>query len=117
MVAIARNVGRKRAMELALSGDVIDAATALDWGLVNAVVPAEQLDEAVAQMVTRVTRGSVTSKAVGKATLYAQMSLPEQSAWALAVDVMARSSQSHDAQEGMHAFLEKRPPRWSSGSR
>jgi len=112
MVAIARNVGRKRAMELALSGDVIDAQTALDWGLVNAVVPDDRLDDAVADLVARVTRGSRSSKAVGKRTLYEQISLPEPSAYDLAVDVMSATSQSEDAQEGMRAFLEKRPPRW-----
>ena len=112
MVAIARNVGRKRAMELALSGDVIDARTALDWGLVNAVVPDDELDTAVAELVARVTRGSRASKAIGKRTLYEQMSLPEAAAYDLAVDVMAATSQDEDAQEGMRAFLEKRPPRW-----
>jgi len=112
MVAIARNVGRKRAMELALSGDVIDARTALDWGLVNAVVPDDELDAAVADLVGRVTRGSRASKAIGKRTLYEQMSRPEPAAYDLAVDVMASTSQDDDAQEGMRAFLEKRPPRW-----
>jgi len=113
MVAIARNVGRKRAMELALSGDVIDARTALDWGLVNAVVPDDQLDSAVADLMARVTRGSRASKAIGKRTLYEQMSLGEPAAYDLAVDVMAATSQYDDAQEGMRAFLEKRPPHWS----
>ena len=113
MVAIARNVGRKRALELALSGDVIDARTALDWGLVNAVVPDDQLDSAVADLMTRVTRGSRASKAIGKRTLYEQMSLGEPAAYDLAVDVMAATSQYDDAQEGMRAFLEKRPPHWS----
>src|SRR6202008_3487426 len=66
MVAIARNVGRKRAAELAMSGDVIDARTALDWGLVNRVVPADQLDSAVQELLERVTRGSADSKGIGK---------------------------------------------------
>ena len=113
MVAIARNVGRKRAMELALSGDVIDARTALDWGLVNAVVPDDELDAAVADLVARVTRGSRASKAIGKRTLYAQLSQSEPAAYDLAVHVMASTSQDADAQEGMRAFLEKRPPRWT----
>ena len=113
MVAIARNVGRKRAMELALSGDVIDAQTALDWGLVNAVVPDDELDAAVADLVARVTRGSRASKAIGKRTLYEQLSLGEPAAYDLAVDVMAATSQYDDAQEGMRAFLEKRPPHWA----
>jgi len=112
MVAIGRTISRKRAMELALSGDAIDAATALAWGLVNAVVPEPELDAAVAHLLARVTRGSQESKAVGKRTLHAQLSMPQQAAYDYATDVMARTSQSADAQEGMRAFLEKRPPRF-----
>jgi enoyl-CoA hydratase/carnithine racemase len=112
MVAIARNVGRKRAAELALSGDVIDAQTALDWGLVNKVVPAAQLDSAVQDMLERVTRGSAESKGIGKQALYAQIDLDQPKAYAYAVEVMAATSQLPDAREGMHAFLEKRKPQW-----
>jgi len=115
MVAVARNVGRKRAMELALSGDVIDARTALDWGLVNRVVPADQLDDAVAELLERVTRGSAESKGIGKQALYAQIDLDQPKAYAYAVEVMAATSQLPDAQEGISAFLEKRKPRWSRG--
>src|SRR4051794_20817809 len=97
MVAIGRAVGRKHAFELAMSGDVIDARMALDWGLVNAVVPDEDLDAAVADLVARVTRGSRASKAVGKRTLYEQMSLPESAAYDVAVDVMATTSRTVDA--------------------
>jgi enoyl-CoA hydratase/carnithine racemase len=112
MVAIGRTIGRKQAMELALSGDAIDAATALAWGLVNAVVPADELDAAVVGLMARVTRGSAESKEIGKRTLYAQLSLSQSAAYDYATDVMARTSQSSDAQEGMRAFLEKRPPSW-----
>jgi enoyl-CoA hydratase/carnithine racemase len=112
MVAIARNVGRKRAMELALSGDVIDAATALDWGLVNRVVPAARLDDAVSDLLERTTRGSAESKAIGKQAFYAQVDLDQQKAYAYAVEVMAATSQLPDAQEGIRAFLDKRPPHW-----
>ena len=115
MVAIARNVGRKRAAELALSGDTIDARTALDWGLVNQVVPAEELDAAVAGMLKRVTRGSAQSKAIGKQALYAQIDLDQPKAYAYAIEVMAATSQLPDAKEGMRAFLDKRPPQWSAG--
>ena len=115
MVAIARNVGRKRAFEMAMSGDVIDAATALDWGLVNAVVPGEELDGAVAALLDRVTRGSAASKGIGKQALYAQMSLGQREAYDYAVEVMASTSQLGDAQEGMRAFLDKRPPKWERG--
>ena len=112
MVAIARNVGRKRAAEMALSGDVIDATTALDWGLVNRVVPADQLDHATHELLVRVTKGSVESKGIGKQALYAQIDLDQAKAYAYAIEVMAATSQLPDAREGMRAFLEKRPPAW-----
>jgi enoyl-CoA hydratase/carnithine racemase len=112
MVAIARNVGRKRAAELALTGDPISAQQALDWGLVNAVAPAAGLDEAVASLLGRATRGSRASKALGKTTLYAQLSLGQDDAYRLAIEVMAASSQTDAAREGMAAFLEKRPAVW-----
>jgi enoyl-CoA hydratase/carnithine racemase len=115
MVAVARNVGRKRAAEMALSGDVIDAWTAQDWGLVNRVVPAGQLDSSVADLLERVTRGSAESKAIGKQALYAQIDLDQPKAYAYAVEVMAATSQLPDAREGMRAFLEKRKPRWRRG--
>jgi enoyl-CoA hydratase/carnithine racemase len=115
MVAVARNVGRKRAMELALSGDVIDARTALDWGLVNQVVPAAKLDDAVRDLLERTTRGSALSKGIGKQALYAQIDLDQPKAYAHAVEVMAATSQLPDAQEGIRAFLEKRKPRWRHG--
>jgi enoyl-CoA hydratase/carnithine racemase len=112
MVAIARNIGRKRAAELALSGDAIDAATALDWGLVNKVVPIEQLDSAVQDLLERVTRGSAESKGLGKQTLYAQIDLDQRQAYAHAIEVMAAASQLPDAQEGIRAFMEKRKPEY-----
>jgi enoyl-CoA hydratase/carnithine racemase len=115
MVAVARNVGRKRAAELALSGDVIDARTALDWGLVNRVVPAVQLDDAVRDLLERVTRGSAESKGIGKQALYAQIDLDQPKAYAYAVEVMAATSQLPDAREGIRAFLDKRKPRWRHG--
>src|SRR6516162_9217903 len=115
MVAVARNVGRKRATELALSGDVIDARTALDWGLVNRVVPAAQLDDAVHDLLERTTRGSAESKGIGKQALYAQIDLDQPKAYAYAVEVMAATRQLPDAQEGMRAFLEKRKPHWRRG--
>jgi enoyl-CoA hydratase/carnithine racemase len=113
MVAIARNVGRKRAMELALTGDVIDARTALDWGLVNQVVPDDELDKAVDELMARATRGSRASKAWGKQTMYAQLDRPERDAYATAIEVMAAASQIPGAREGMASFLEKRRPVWT----
>src|SRR5688500_5649372 len=113
MVAVARNVGRKRAMEMALTGDVIDAATALDWGLVNRVVADAELDDAVADLMARATRGSRASKACGKQTMYAQLDRPEREAYTTAIEVMAAASQIPGAREGMAAFLEKRHPVWT----
>ena len=115
MVAIARNVGRKRAAELAMSGDVIDARTALDWGLVNQVVPAAQLDKAVQDLLERVTRGSADGKGIGKQALYAQVDLDQPKAYAYAIEVMAATSQLPDAREGMHAVLDTRKPVWGRG--
>ena len=111
-VPVARAIGRKRLMELALTGDVVDAATALDWGMVNRVVPDDTLDDAVADLLARATRGSRASKTMGKLTLYAQLDRPEADAYAIAVEVMASASQLPGAKEGMAAFLEKRHPSW-----
>ncbi|MPZ89504.1 MAG: enoyl-CoA hydratase [Nitriliruptorales bacterium] len=112
MVAIGQTVGRKRALELALTGDVIDAATAADWGLVNTVVPAGRLDEACGDLLRRATRGSALSKGMGKQAFYAQIDLDQPKAYTHAIEVMASSSQTADAQESMDAFLEKREPKW-----
>jgi enoyl-CoA hydratase/carnithine racemase len=115
MVAVARNVGRKRAFEMAMSGDVVDAHTASEWGLVNAVVPDAQLDSAVQDLLERVTRGSAESKAIGKQALYSQIDLGQREAYDYAVEVMTATSQLPDAQEGIRAFLDKRKPEWRRG--
>ena len=106
---MARAICRKRLLELALTGDAIDAATALDWGLVNRVVDDYDLDAAVDELLAKATRGSAASKAWGKRVLYAQLDRPEADAYAIAVEAMAAASQSPAASEGMTAFLEKRP--------
>ncbi len=111
-VPVARAIGRKRLMEMVLTGDVIDAPTALEWGLVNRVVPDEDLDAAVDDLLAKATRGSRASKALGKQTIYAQLDRPEADAYAIAVEVMAAASQLPGAREGMAAFLEKRKPDW-----
>ncbi|MEJ3657119.1 enoyl-CoA hydratase-related protein [Actinomycetes bacterium KLBMP 9759] len=111
-VPVARNVGRKRLMELALTGDPIDAATAAEWGLVNYAVPDAELDRRTDELLARATRGSRFSKGVGKQTLYAQLDRPEADAYAIAMEVMASLSQSSAAKEGMASFLEKRKPQW-----
>ena len=112
LVAVSRSIGRKRAMEMAMTGDPIDAATAAEWGLINRAVPAEILDAEVADLLRRSTRGSRFAKAVGKAAFYAQVDLDQPKAYAYAVEVMASSATSADGQEGIASFLEKRPPKW-----
>jgi enoyl-CoA hydratase/carnithine racemase len=112
LVAVARNVGRKRAAEMAFTGDTIDAATALDWGLVNRVVPGDELDTATRALLERATRGSALSKALGKDGFYHQIDLGLPEAYAYATELMAAASQTSDGQEGMASFLEKRPPKW-----
>lgn len=112
-VPVARVIGRKRLMEMALTGDVVDAATALDWGLVNRVVEPEQLDAAVDELLGRATKGSAASKAWGKRVLYAQLDRPEVEAYDIAAEAMAAASQSAGAREGMAAFMAKRPANWT----
>lgn len=112
MVAIGRNVGRKQAFELALTGDEIDAETALAWGLVNRVVPDDELVAATDELLARATRGSAASRALGKRALHTQLGMEQHAAYAYAVEVMAAASQLEDAQEGMASFVEKRPPVW-----
>jgi enoyl-CoA hydratase/carnithine racemase len=112
LVPVARNVSRKRALELGLTGSTIDARTALEWGLVNRVVPGDELDHATFELLSRATRGSRASKALGKRTFYEQIDLDQRAAYEHALDVMARSSQTPDAQEAFAAFLEKRRPRF-----
>jgi enoyl-CoA hydratase/carnithine racemase len=110
LVAVARNVGRKRALEMALTGDPIDAATAAEWGLVNKVVPDDDLDDAVADLIGRATRGSALSKSLGKRGFYAQVDLDQDKAYGYAVELMASAAMIDDAQENFGAFLEKRKP-------
>jgi enoyl-CoA hydratase/carnithine racemase len=112
LVAVARALPRKRALEMAFTGDVIDARTAAEWGLINAVVPAEELDAACLDLLRRATRGSRSSKGVGKQGFYAQVDLDQPKAYAYAIELMAATSQTPDAREGMTAFLDKRPPRF-----
>lgn len=110
VVAVARNIGRKRALEMAMTGDAIDAATAADWGLINKAVPPDQLEVATLDLIQRATRGSAGSKALGKQAFYRQIDLPQDEAYAFAVERMATAALLPDAQEGIAAFLEKRAP-------
>jgi enoyl-CoA hydratase/carnithine racemase len=114
MVPLSRAVGRKRALELLLTGEPIDAATALEWGLVNRVVPVEELDAAVSDLVQAIARSSPLTVGIGKEAFYAQIELDEQRAYDLTKTVMSMNSLAADAQEGMCAFLEKRVPTWKA---
>jgi enoyl-CoA hydratase/carnithine racemase len=111
-VPLSRAIGRKRALEMLLTGDLIDAAKARDWGLVNLVVPEDSLEEAVAELANTVARSSPLTVAIGKEAFYAQVELDEHRAYDLTKSVMAMNSLAGDAQEGMGAFLEKRSPEW-----
>lgn len=115
LVAVARNVGRKRALEMAFTGDTVDARTAAEWGLINRAVPDGELDGAVADLMARATRGSSMSKALGKRAFYHQIDLTQDLAYEYATQVMAAAATTEDAQEAFAAFLEKRPPKWRQG--
>ena len=108
LVAVARSIGRKRALEMAMTGDAIDAATAADWGLINKAVPADQLEAEALDLIRRATRGSAESKGFGKQAFYRQIDLPQPQAYALAGERMATAAVTPDAQEGIAAFLAKR---------
>jgi enoyl-CoA hydratase/carnithine racemase len=112
MVPLSRAIGRKRALEMLLTGELIEASTALEWGLVNRVVPQEQLEEAVGELVDAVARSSPLTVAIGKEAFYAQVELDEHRAYDLTKSVMAMNTMAADAQEGICAFLEKREPTW-----
>lgn len=113
LVAVARNISRKRAMQMALTGDPITAATAAEWGLINLAVPDGDLNTATHDLLVRATRGSVLSKALGKRGFYAQVGLDQPAAYERAVGMMAQAATSPDAQEGIAAFLEKRKPNFA----
>jgi enoyl-CoA hydratase/carnithine racemase len=108
LVAVARNMGPKRALEMAMTGDPIDAATAAQWGLINRAVPADQLDAATLDLIRRASRGGALSKAVGKRAFYQQIGMPQGQAYEFAAGVMADATITPDAQEGFNAFLQKR---------
>ena len=112
MVPVSRAIGRKRALEMVLTGAFIDAETAERWGLVNRVVAADQLDASVTELANQI--GSLSSLAVrtGKAAFYEQIDLPQGKAYGLMTEAIATNALSEDAQEGMTAFLEKRKPTW-----
>ena len=112
MVPVSRAVGRKRAMQMLLTGEPIDADTALDWGLINQVVPADQLNDAIQQLVQAIARSSSYTVATGKRAFYDQVDRSEHDAYEHTKGVMTENALAADAQEGMSAFLQKRSPNW-----
>jgi len=112
-VGVVRNVGRKRAMEMLLTGRMFDARTALDWGLVNRVVPAAELDAAVKHYTDGIVARSPAAIRLGKAAFYAQIDRPLAAAYDVTSETMARNMAIDDAVEGIDAFLEKRDAAWS----
>lgn len=112
MVALSRNLAPKRAMEMLLLGEMIDARTALDFGLVNRVVPAGEARAAALALAGSIAAKSAPTVAVGKRAFYAQSELSLDEAYALAIGVMTDNMLARDAEEGIGAFLEKRPPSW-----
>ncbi len=112
MVALTRAVGRKRAMEMLLTGHPIDAATAASYGLINRVVPPAGLAAETRKLACQIADASGFTIALGKQAYYAQIELDQPRAYAYAKEVMSMNAAAHDAQEGITAFLEKRPACW-----
>ncbi|MEO8049011.1 MAG: enoyl-CoA hydratase [Acidobacteriota bacterium] len=112
MVAVSRALGRKRALEMLLTGDAINASTAAEWGLVNRVVPETELRTATLALAERIGHASAVTLKIGKQAFYRQADLPQPEAYEFTQQVMIENAQAADAQEGICAFLEKRPPRW-----
>jgi enoyl-CoA hydratase/carnithine racemase len=117
MVALTRAIGRKRAMEMLLTGDFIDAPTAAEWGLVNRAVPPDRLRAETLALAAKICESSPMVIALGKTAFYAQYGLDQHDAYGYAKEVMTMNALSADAQEGMAAFLERRPPRWGSAEK
>jgi enoyl-CoA hydratase/carnithine racemase len=113
MVALSRAVGRKRALEMLLTGELIDAHRAAEWGLVNRVVAAAQLRVETRQLANRIAEASELVVNLGKQAYYTQIDLDQSKAYAYAKEVMSLNSLAHDAQEGISSFLEKRAPYWT----
>jgi enoyl-CoA hydratase/carnithine racemase len=112
MVALSRAVGRKQAMEMLLTGEAIDAEKALAWGLVNRVVPHDELRAQTLALAEKIGEASRRVVGIGKAAFYRQIDLPLEAAYAFTKATMIQNAQLADAQEGIGAFLEKRTPVW-----
>jgi enoyl-CoA hydratase/carnithine racemase len=112
MVALGRNVGRKHAMEMLLTGEAMDAPTAYRFGLINRHVPAEELDGAAMHFAQQIARKSSYTLRIGKEAFYRQQDMDLEDAYTMASEVMVQNMMAEDAQEGMTAFVEKREPIW-----
>ncbi len=112
MVEVTRSIGRKRALEMLLTGTPIDAETAAEWGLVNKVVAPDQLDAATDELARQIASASSLTVGLGKRAFYRQIDLGLDAAYDHCQEVMSENATAEDAQEGMSAFLEKRPPTW-----
>jgi enoyl-CoA hydratase/carnithine racemase len=112
MVEVTRSIGRKRALEMLLTGTPIDAETAAAWGLVNRVVAPDELDATTDELAQRIASASSLTVGLGKRAFYRQIDLGIDAAYDLCEEVMSENATAEDAQEGMSAFLEKRPPTW-----
>jgi len=112
MVALSRAIGRKRALQMLMTGEAISAFTAAEWGLVNSVVPAAQLQEETRKLAKKIASASPLTLALGKQAFYSQIDLDQPKAYAYAKEVMSMNAMAQDAQEGMSAFLEKRAACW-----
>ncbi len=113
MVPLVRAIGRKRALQMLLTGQPIDAQTAAEWGLVNFTVSAGELREASLTLAKQITEASALTLAIGKRTFYSQVDLDQRNAYKLTKEVMTNNAMTTDAQEGMSAFLEKRQATWA----
>jgi enoyl-CoA hydratase/carnithine racemase len=112
MVALSRAIGRKRALQMLMTGKLISAETAADWGLVNTVVSADDLESATRDLALSIASASSLTVALGKQAFYTQIDLDQPKAYAYAKEVMSMNAMAADAQEGIGAFLEKRTPTW-----
>ncbi|CAN5677605.1 enoyl-CoA hydratase [soil metagenome] len=113
MVPLSRAIGRKRALEMLLTGEMIDAQTAAAWGLINRVVADDELEQAVKELVASILRYSPAVIGLGKQTFYQQVDVDQHTAYEQTKSVMVKNAQMDDAREGIGAFLEKRSPTWS----
>ena len=113
MVALTRAIGRKRALEMLVTGVPIDAQTAAEWGLINRAVPAQRLRDETVALAQRIAEASSLTMSIGKQAFYAQIDLDQPKAYAYAKEVMSMNALAEDAQEGIGAFLEKRAPCWT----